>query len=65
MPTYSYACDECSHSWELEQRITDTATTMCPKGHRRARRMISPTSFSLKGGGWYSDGYGAPKARGE
>jgi len=61
MPTYSYACDECDHEWELEQRITDAATTTCPQGHRAARRMISRTSFALQGGGWYSDGYGAPK----
>jgi putative FmdB family regulatory protein len=65
MPTYNYACDECGHEWELEQRITDAATTVCPEGHKKARRMISNTSFSLKGGGWYSDGYGAPKGRGE
>lgn len=66
MPIYSYACDECEIEWEIEQRITDIATTVCPKGHCKARRMISKsTNFILKGGGWYSDGYGAPKDHGE
>lgn len=64
MPTYSYICEECKHEWDLEQRITDAATTVCPKGHTRAKRQISNTSFALKGGGWYADGYGAPKGRG-
>lgn len=64
MPTYNYACDRCKHEWELEQRITETSVTLCPKCQRKnARRMISNTTFALKGGGWYSDGYGAPKAK--
>jgi putative FmdB family regulatory protein len=60
MPTYNYACDACGHGFEKEQRISEDAIKKCPKcGKNKARRMISAGNFILKGGGWYSDGYGA------
>jgi putative FmdB family regulatory protein len=63
MPTYEYACKGCGHEFEREQRISDAPVKKCPScGAMKARRQISRTSFVLKGGGWYSDLYGAPKA---
>ena len=63
MPTYSYRCDACGKSFEKEQRITEAAIKKCPKcGKNSARRMISSGNFILKGGGWYSDGYGSSSA---
>lgn len=63
MPTYNYACDACGHGFEKEQRISEDAIKKCPKcGKNKARRMISAGNFILKGGGWYSDGYGASGA---
>lgn len=60
MPTYNYACDACGHSFEREQRISEDPIKKCPKcGKAKARRMISAGNFILKGGGWYSDGYGS------
>jgi putative FmdB family regulatory protein len=60
MPTYEYACDACEHEFEREQRITEAPIRTCPAcGKPRARRLISRTSFVLKGGGWYSDLYSA------
>lgn len=60
MPTYNYACDACGHGFEKEQRISEDPIKKCPKcGKNKARRMISAGNFILKGGGWYSDGYGA------
>src|SRR5262245_16117276 len=60
MPTYSYRCDACDSEWEQEQRISEAAVRKCPKcGKLKARRMITNGNFILKGGGWYSDGYGA------
>lgn len=61
MPTYNYACDACGFGFEREQRISEDPIKKCPKcGKAKARRMISAGNFILKGGGWYSDGYGSP-----
>jgi len=56
MPTYEYACPTCG-TFDQEQRITDAALMSCPKCGAEVKRLISRTSFALKGGGWYSDGY--------
>ena len=64
MPTYSYHCDACDRDFEREQRITEAPIRKCPAcGKLRARRMISGGNFILKGGGWYSDGYGLKSDR--
>jgi len=63
MPIYEYACDKCSHEFEVEQRITEDPVKTCPECRsRKVRRLISQTSFVLKGGGWYSDLYSSSKA---
>jgi putative FmdB family regulatory protein len=62
MPTYEYLCKACDHEFEREQRITDAKIRTCPKcKKRRVERLISQTSFVLKGSGWYSDLYSSPK----
>ena len=66
MPIYEYGCDRCGHEFEAEQRITDAPLKTCPGCRsRRLRRLISRTSFVLKGGGWYSDLYSSPTAKPE
>jgi putative FmdB family regulatory protein len=58
MPYYEYACSKCETEFEVEQRITEDPIKSCPKCRsRRVKRLISRTSFALKGGGWYADGY--------
>jgi putative FmdB family regulatory protein len=60
MPTYTYTCDACHREFEHEQRIIEPPLKKCPKcGKSKARRLISSGNFILKGGGWYSDGYGS------
>ncbi len=64
MPTYDYACDNCGHEFEREQRITEEPTKKCPScGKLKARRMIAGGGFILKGGGWESDLYSGPSNR--
>ena len=64
MPTYEYQCDACGHEFEREQRITEDPIKACPSCKaRKARRLISRTSFVLKGSGWYSDLYSSPGAK--
>lgn len=63
MPTYEYRCAGCGHEFEIEQRITADRLTDCPACKQpKLERLISASSFTLKGGGWYRDGYGNPKA---
>jgi putative FmdB family regulatory protein len=58
MPIYEYACARCESEFEVEQRITEDPLQSCPQCRsRRIKRLISQTSFALKGGGWYADGY--------
>lgn len=58
MPTYEYHCSSCKQDFSAEQRITDPPIEKCLKcGKKKARRMISKTSFELKGKGWFKDGY--------
>jgi putative FmdB family regulatory protein len=62
MPVYEYQCGACGHEFEREQRISEDPIKKCPKcGKQRAKRLISRTSFVLKGGGWYGDLYASQK----
>lgn len=54
MPTYEYECKHCGHQLEAFQKMSDAALTDCPKCHQGAlSKLISATSFQLKGTGWY------------
>ena len=56
MPIYEYGCEHCGVFEEM-QRITDPPLSKCPKCKRKVRRLISQTSFQLKGSGWYVTDY--------
>lgn len=56
MPIYEYECGKCG-VFEHSQRITEPALTKCPTCRRKVRRLISSTSFQLKGSGWYVTDY--------
>ena len=56
MPIYEYRCEHCGDFEEM-QRITDPPLVRCPKCRRKVRRLISNTSFQLKGTGWYVTDY--------
>ena len=66
MPVYEYQCTACQHEFEREQRISEAAVKKCPKcGKAKAKRLISRTSFVLKGGGLYGDLYASQKPASE
>jgi putative FmdB family regulatory protein len=66
MPTYEYVCKACDTEFEREQRISDPPVKTCPSCKaKQVKRLISRTSFHLKGGGWYSDLYSKPKGGGK
>ena len=54
MPIYEYQCDNCGHSAEIMQKISDPLLTTCPHCHQATfKQLISATGFQLKGTGWY------------
>ena len=57
MPIYEYECVDCGKQFEAFQRISDKPLKSCQFCQGEVHRLISRTSFSLKGGGWYQDGY--------
>jgi putative FmdB family regulatory protein len=62
MPIYEYACGACGHRFEEWQKMSDKPVRTCPKCKaKKVEKLISHTSFALKGGGWYSDLYAGPK----
>jgi putative FmdB family regulatory protein len=60
MPTYEYSCPSCG-TYDVEQRITEPALSRCARCGAPVKRLISQSSFTLRGGGWYADGYGSKK----
>lgn len=63
MPIYEYACKNCGEQLEVLQKISDPAPEKCTHcGQGPMEKLMSLTSFQLKGGGWYNDGYSSPAA---
>ena len=56
MPIYEYQCHKCG-TIEVTQRITEKALSKCPTCKNKVKRLISNTSFQLKGTGWYVTDY--------
>lgn len=57
LPIYEYQCTNCGRTVEEMQRITDEPLQKCPSCKGKLRRLISLTSFQLKGTGWYVTDY--------
>jgi putative FmdB family regulatory protein len=64
MPIYEYKCKNCG-VFEVTQRITETPLTTCPTCEGDVSRLISLTSFVLKGSGWYVTDYARNGKSGE
>ncbi len=63
MPIYEYACSKCGKLNEVLQKVNDPTPERCggcgAKG--TLRKVVSRSSFVLRGGGWYSDLYSSVK----
>ena len=62
MPIYEYECTKCEKRHEMMQKIMDKPLTDCPDCGGKLRKMISNTTFVLKGTGWYATDYGSNKS---
>jgi putative FmdB family regulatory protein len=65
MPIYEYGCMKCGKTHELMQKFSDAPLSVCPDCGGKVRKLISNTSFVLKGTGWYATDYASPKKGGE
>lgn len=57
MPIYEYRCEKCKKEFEIEQKISEAPLKKCPECGGKVTRLISNTSFILKGTGWYLTDY--------
>jgi putative FmdB family regulatory protein len=57
MPTYEYECLKCKRVFEIRQRISEPALTVCDVCGGEVRRLLSAAPFILKGAGWYVTDY--------
>jgi putative FmdB family regulatory protein len=54
MPIYEYQCDVCDHRLEKLQRSGEYCPKDCPDcGESVLTKLVSATTFRLKGNGWY------------
>ncbi|PIE63909.1 MAG: transcriptional regulator [Desulfobacterales bacterium] len=57
MPVYEYECKTCEKVFEVQQKMSDAPLKDCPDCGAPINKLMSMSSFQLKGGGWYADGY--------
>lgn len=62
MPLYEFVCQKCGSRMEVSISVADrdSAAPLCCKEGCDAipmERVVSQTSFVLKGSGWAKDGY--------
>jgi len=61
MPIYEYECEKCGRIIESWQKINDPPLTTCEHCGGRLHKLISMSTFHLKGTGWYVTDYGGRK----
>lgn len=62
MPIYEYKCRKCGKQFEAFQGITDQELKSCQFCKGKVTKLVSLSSFSLKGSGWYATDYGGKTA---
>jgi len=66
MPIYAYRCDDCGHTKDVLQKLSDPVLTICPAcGAQAFSKQLTAAGFQLKGSGWYvTDFKGGAAAKG-
>jgi putative FmdB family regulatory protein len=54
---YEYQCEKCGLIFEAMQKFSESPLTQCKYCGGPVKKLISQTNFTLKGGGWYQQGY--------
>jgi putative FmdB family regulatory protein len=63
MPIYEYVCDKCGKLNDVLQKMNDPPPERCAACGTKGKltKVVSRSSFVLRGGGWYSDLYSSAK----
>jgi putative FmdB family regulatory protein len=61
MPIYEYKCQKCGRQFEAFQGITEPELKTCKFCKGKVHKLVSLSSFSLKGSGWYVTDYAGKK----
>jgi len=65
VPIYEYKCSKCGEVFEAFQKINDNPLNRCKFCSGKVERLISQSSFQLKGSGWYLTDYSRKAATSE
>lgn len=57
MPIYEYECSKCGHQTEVWQKFSDEPLSECTVCNGKMKKLISQSTFHLKGSGWYVTDY--------
>ena len=58
MPIYEYRCEHCGDTFEILQKVNESSLTECILCHEGpVKKLISVSSFVLKGAGFYVNDY--------
>jgi putative FmdB family regulatory protein len=57
MPIYEYECIECGEIEEAIQKFSDKPLTQCKHCSGKLQKLVSQSTFHLKGTGWYVTDY--------
>jgi len=57
MPIYEYQCQKCGTIEEALQKFSDKPLTQCRHCTGKLHKLVSRSSFHLKGTGWYVTDY--------
>ncbi len=57
MPIYEYECTKCGHQTEALQKFSDPPLAQCELCHGKLMKLMSHSTFHLKGSGWYVTDY--------
>jgi putative FmdB family regulatory protein len=64
MPIYEYRCRRCGGEFELFRSISENGNPRCKFCDGAVEKLVSRSSFHLKGAGWYVTDYGGKKSGG-
>ena len=65
MPIYEYKCQKCGRQYEAFQGINEPDLKGCKFCKGKVHKLMSLSSFSLKGSGWYATDYAGKKPQKE
>ena len=57
MPIYEYECTKCGKIEEVIQKFSDKPLTKCKSCTGKLHKLVSQSTFHLKGTGWYVTDY--------